>query len=84
MNVEDRVRTIVLAQLKLPGHAPGASVERIARDASFASDLEADSLDMVEIAMAIEDEFKIEITDDEIERLATFGDAVALVEQRTA
>jgi len=80
MSIEDRVRTVVAKHLETYNVPP----DRIVRDASLVNDLSCDSLDLIEISMSIEEEFAVEITDDEIEKLDTFGDFVALVEQRTA
>lgn len=61
-------------------------IDRMTPAARFVQDLEADSLDCVEIVMALEEEFEIEIGDDEGDELyqGTFGDAVALVERKLA
>jgi acyl carrier protein len=53
-------------------------------NASFVDDLGADSLDIVELVMSMEEEFDIEIPDDDAEKLQTIGDAVAYLEERLA
>ena len=69
MSVEDRVQQIVCEQL-------GVSQEEVKPDASFIDDLGADSLDTVELVMAFEEEFEIEIPDDDAEGIATVKNAV--------
>ena len=69
MSVEERVQKIVCEQL-------GVSQEEAKLEASFIDDLGADSLDTVELVMAFEDEFEIEIPDEEAERIATVQSAV--------
>jgi acyl carrier protein len=72
-----RARAIVSEQL-------GVDAERVTEDAILMGEehLGADSLDMVELAMAVEEEFDIEVNDDELEQIKTFGDAVRLIEQQ--
>ena len=69
MSVEDRVKKIVSDQL-------GKSVDEIESDSSFVDDLGADSLDTVELVMAFEEEFEIEIPDEEAEGIQTVKNAV--------
>ena len=69
MSVEERVQKIVCAQL-------GVSQEEVKLAASFIDDLGADSLDTVELVMAFEEEFEIEIPDEEAEGIATVKNAV--------
>ena len=69
MSVEDRVQKIVCEQL-------GVSQEEAKLEASFIDDLGADSLDTVELVMAFEEEFEIEIPDEEAEAIATVRNAV--------
>ncbi len=76
MAVEDRLRDIVVEQL-------GVSEAEVVPEASFLDDLGADSLDVVELVMAIEEEYGIEIADDDAEKLQSFQDAVNYVEERT-
>ena len=68
-NIEERVRKIVIEQL-------GVKEEEVTREASFVDDLGADSLDTVELVMALEEEFECEIPDEEAEKLTTVGQAV--------
>ena len=67
-NVEERVKKIVAEQLGVK--------EDIANDASFVDDLGADSLDTVELVMALEEEFECEIPDDEVEKITTVQQAI--------
>ncbi len=76
MAVEDKLRDIVVEQL-------GVSEAEVVPEASFLDDLGADSLDVVELVMAIEEEYGIEIADDDAEKLQSFQDAVNYVEERT-
>lgn len=73
--VQDKVRLIVREQL-------GLSEEEIADDAAFIEDLGADSLDIVELIMAMEEEFDMEIPDDDAERIITVQDAIDYIEKR--
>ena len=63
-NIEDRVRKIVAEQL-------GVKEEEVTAEASFVDDLGADSLDTVELVMALEEEFETEIPDEEAEKITT-------------
>ena len=76
MSVEDRVKKIVSDQL-------GKSVEEIQSDSSFVDDLGADSLDTVELVMAFEEEFGVEIPDDEAENITTIQSAVDWIENNS-
>ena len=69
MSVEDKVRKIIAEKL-------GVEVEEIVPEASFVDDLGADSLDLVELIMSMEEEFDIEISDEDAETLLTFQDAI--------
>jgi acyl carrier protein len=71
-DIATRIRKIVAEKL-------GVEEERIALDAAFIGDLDANSLDKVEIVMALEEEFDIEISDDDAESVQIFGDAVTLI-----
>jgi len=71
-SVEERVKKIVCEQL-------GAKEEDVVPQASFVDDLGADSLDTVELVMALEEEFETEIPDEEAEKLATVQDAIDYV-----
>ncbi|MCC6209226.1 MAG: acyl carrier protein [Gammaproteobacteria bacterium] len=68
-NIEERVRKIVIEQL-------GVKEEEVTREASFVDDLGADSLDTVELVMALEEEFECEIPDDEAEKITTVKQAI--------
>ena len=70
MALEDRVTDIIVEQL-------GAAREEIVPEASFIDDLGADSLDIVELVMAMEEEFDVEIPDEDAEKIQTIGSAVA-------
>ena len=72
-NIEERVKKIVAEQLGVK--------EDIAIDASFVDDLGADSLDTVELVMALEEEFECEIPDDEAEKITTVQQAIDYVEK---
>jgi acyl carrier protein len=74
--IEDRVRKKVVEHL-------GVEEEKVTENASFIDDLGADSLDTVELVMAFEEEFGIEIPDDAAESIQTFGDAVKFIKENT-
>ena len=75
MSLDDRVSGIIMEQL-------GVTKDELAPEASFIDDLGADSLDIVELVMAMEEEFDIEIPDDDAEKIQTIGDAVTYVKDR--
>ena len=75
--VNDRVRAIIAEQL-------GVKLEEVTDSASFIEDLGADSLDTVELVMALEEEFGIEIPDEDAEKMVTVGDAIKYIEQKSA
>jgi acyl carrier protein len=75
MSLDQRVTEIIVTQL-------GATPAEIVPEASFTDDLGADSLDLVEMVMAMEEAFDIEIPDDDAEKLLTIGDAVAYLKSR--
>ncbi len=75
MAVEDRIRTIIAEQLDV-------QAGEVVPEASFTDDLGADSLDLVELVMGMEEEFGIEISDEEAERIQTVQDAINFVEER--
>ena len=77
MSLEERVTDIIVEQL-------GVSKDEIVQEASFIDDLGADSLDIVELVMAMEEEFDLEIPDEDAEKIQTIGDAIAYVKERTA
>ena len=72
MAVADKVKSIIVEQL-------GVDEEEVTADASFVDDLGADSLDTVELVMAFEEEFGIEIPDDAAEKIQTVGDAIGFI-----
>ena len=72
-SVEERVKKIVAEQL-------GVKEEEVTSDASFVDDLGADSLDTVELVMALEEEFGQEIPDEEAEKLQSVGDVIKYIE----
>jgi acyl carrier protein len=71
-SIEAKVKSIIADQL-------GVSEDEIKTDSSFIEDLGADSLDIVELVMAMEEEFEIEIPDEEAENIKTVGDAVTYI-----
>ena len=73
-DISDRVRNIVVEHL-------GVDAGKVVDGASFIDDLGADSLDTVELVMAFEEEFGIEIPDDAAETIQTFGDAVKFIKE---
>ena len=72
MSVEEKVKKIIMDQL-------GVSADEVKLEASFVEDLGADSLDLTELIMAMEEEFSIEIDDEEAQKLLKVKDAVAYV-----
>ena len=70
-----KVRSIIAEQL-------GVKIEEVTDTASFVDDLGADSLDTVELVMALEEEFGIEIPDEEAEKMTTVGEAMRYVETK--
>ena len=72
MAIADQVKKIIVEQL-------GVDEEEVTPDASFVDDLGADSLDTVELVMAFEEEFSIEIPDDAAEKIQTVGDAISFI-----
>ncbi len=77
MSVENRVKEIIVEKL-------GVSPEQVESDAHFVDDLGADSLDQVELVMALEEEFNLEIPDEDAGKLGTVKDAVAYIEESQA
>jgi acyl carrier protein len=75
--VGERVKKIVVEHL-------GVDAEKVIDNASFIDDLGADSLDTVELVMAFEEEFSVEIPDDAAETILTVGDAVRFLEKNVA
>jgi acyl carrier protein len=76
-DVAERVKKIVVEHL-------GVDADKVVENANFIDDLGADSLDTVELVMAFEEEFNVEIPDDQAETIATVGDAVKFLEKATA
>jgi len=76
MSIESRVKAIVVEQL-------GVEEEEVTPEASFVDDLGADSLDTVELVMAFEEEFSIEIPDEDAEKIVTVGDAIKYITEHT-
>ena len=75
MSQEEKVRSIIAEQL-------GGKPEEVTPQAKFIDDLGADSLDTVELVMALEEEFGIEIPDEEAEKLVTVGDAMKYIQEK--
>ena len=74
--VYERVRKIVVDQL-------GVEEDQVVPAASFVDDLNADSLDLVELIMSLEEEFKLEISDEDAEGIKTVGDAIEYIIEHT-
>lgn len=74
--VLEKVADIIVERL-------GVDKEKVTLQASFTEDLGADSLDVVELIMELEDEFEIEISDEEAEKMATVSDAVKYIEEHS-
>lgn len=73
MAVADKVKSIIAEQL-------GVKIEEVKPEASFIDDLGADSLDTVELIMALEEEFNVEIPDEDAEKMTKVGDTITYVE----
>ncbi len=76
-SVEEKIKAIIAEQL-------GVKPEEVTPQASFIDDLGADSLDTVELIMALEEEFNIEIPDEDAEKMTTVGDAISYIDSKTA
>ena len=72
----DKIKTILAEQLDV-------DVDELSLETDIARDLNADSLDVVEMLMAIDDEFGVEIPDEEVENIKTIGDLVEYIESRS-
>ena len=77
IGVEEKVKKIIVDQL-------GVDATEVTPEASFIEDLGADSLDTVELVMALEEEFGIEIPDEEAEKIATVKDAIGYIKAHSA
>ncbi|HBZ70255.1 MAG TPA: acyl carrier protein [Deltaproteobacteria bacterium] len=75
MALEERVTDIIVEHLNV-------SRDEVVPEASFVDDLGADSLDIVELVMAMEEEFDVEIPDDDAEKIQTIGDAIAYLKEK--
>ena len=73
---QDKIKQIIADQL-------GVKKEEVTDNAKFVDDLGADSLDTVELVMALEEEFGVEIPDEDAEKLATVGDALRYIEEKS-
>jgi acyl carrier protein len=73
-NIEEKVKDIIVDQL-------GVAEDQVKPDAKFIEDLGADSLDTVELVMAFEEEFDIEVPDEEAEKLTSVGEVTAYIEK---
>jgi acyl carrier protein len=76
MSVAERVKSVVVEEFSVPE-------SQVTESASFEGDLKADSLMVVELIMSLEDEFDIEIPEDEAQEITTVGDAVRYIEGKT-
>ena len=74
---EDKVKEVIVDKL-------GVSLEQVTPEASFIDDLGADSLDQVELVMALEEEFDIEIPDEDAEKMTTVKDAIEYMKAHVA
>jgi acyl carrier protein len=76
MSIDKKIKQIIAEQL-------GLNEDEIIEEASFIDDLGADSLDIVELVMAMEEEFEMEIPDEDAEKIATVKDVIDYVKRRT-
>jgi acyl carrier protein len=76
-DVAEKIKSIIAEQL-------GVKPEEVTPQASFIEDLGADSLDTVELVMALEEEFGVEIPDEDAEKMATVGDAAKYIDEKIA
>ena len=77
IEIAEKVKELIVKQLAV-------AADQVSDDARFVEDLNADSLDIVELIMALEEEFSSEIPDEEAEGLKTVGDAIKYIESKTA
>ncbi len=77
MSVEDQVKEIIIDQL-------GVDEGQVKAEASFIDDLGADSLDTVELVMALEEKFEVEIPDEDAEKMKTVGDAIKYMSEKVS
>lgn len=75
MNIQERLASLIIEKL-------GVDAAEVTPEARFIDDLGADSLDIVELIMDLEDEFDLEIPDEEAEKLSTVGDAIKYIENQ--
>jgi acyl carrier protein len=75
--IEEKVKDIIVEQL-------GVNPEQVTPQASFIEDLGADSLDIVEMVMAFEEEFGVEVPDEDAEKLQTVGDVIKYIEEKSS
>jgi acyl carrier protein len=77
MSIEKRVKEIIVEQL-------GVNENEVTPEAKFVDDLGADSLDLVELVMALEEEYNMEISDEDAEKILTVGDAIEYIQSHVA
>lgn len=77
MSVEEKVKKIIVEQL-------GVSADQVTPDATFVDDLGADSLDLTELIMAMEEEFGVEIEDEDAQKMSKVKDALAYIKSKVA
>ena len=76
-SIEEKVKDIIVEQL-------GVNPEQVTQEASFIEDLGADSLDIVELVMAFEEEFGVEVPDEDAEKLQKVGDVIKYIEEKSS
>ena len=76
-DIEAKVKEIIINEL-------GVEAEKVTPEASFVEDLGADSLDTVELVMAFEEEFNVEVPDEDAEKLQTVGDVIKYIEEKSS
>jgi len=75
MNLEERIKNLVITQL-------GVDADKVTNDSSFIDDLGADSLDTVELVMAFEEEFDMEIPDEDAQKMRTISDVIGYLKDK--